>query len=210
MDDIMEICTNVCNIFWNVPEISGTEYQTYQYIIHAMSLDVIIQYFSSHQFIMFHRIIRLLVDLAAIILAAIIFATPVVPTPVVPVAPAPYAPGPAPPRAPPPPSAASQPPKRADFPVLRADAAPRPAKKPPPKRQPAAGGWSSALAKAGGKPMGTKSKTGLSIAAPRRARPAPAPAAAAAADFDFSAPPEHCGAAPKPPPSGPPGFPKKK
>ena len=81
MDDIMEICTNVCNIFWNVPEISGTEYQ---YIIHAMSLDVIIQYFSSHQFIMFHRIIRLLVDLAAIILAAIIFAALVVPAPVVP------------------------------------------------------------------------------------------------------------------------------
>ena len=49
-----------------------------------MSFDVIIQYFSSHQFIMFHRIIRLLVDLAAIILAAIIFAALVVPAPVVP------------------------------------------------------------------------------------------------------------------------------
>ena len=122
-----------------------------------------------------------------------------VPTPVRPTQPPPYAPPPAPP--PPPPATA--PPKKADFPTLRADPPKPTAAKPKPRRAPAAGGWSSALSKAAGGGAKARAKTGLSIAAPRRAQPSPA---LAARDADFSAPPADRGAAPKPKDSGPPGF----
>ena len=122
-----------------------------------------------------------------------------VPTPVRPTQPPPYAPPPAPP--PPPPATA--PPKKADFPTLRADPPKPAAAKPKPRRAPAAGGWSSALSKAAGGGTKARAKTGLSIAAPRRAQPSPA---LAARDADFSAPPADRGAAPKPKDSGPPGF----